>query len=179
MHLLQRQKLRGHWGNFKPNFRTELIKACTICGILLICIAIMGGGAIEMGEKREIKGLHRNQLETEVSLFRSICRWPLGQAGSQIPFLTPRALTYRGLIACKGYREFTLCLYTAPSLYLCKDSRLSIFPPSGSLETEAESSSFCPIVHAAKQNQSRAFSHQPVTLFQCRGTQVPSKSLYR
>ena len=132
-----------------------------------------------MGEKREIKGLHRNQLETEVSLFRSICRWPLGQAGSQIPFLTPRALTYRGLIACKGYREFTLCLYTAPSLYLCKDSRLSIFPPSGSLETEAESSSFCPIVHAAKQNQSRAFSHQPVTLFQCRGTQVPSKSLYR
>lgn len=45
-----------------------------------------------------------------------------------------------------------------PILYLCKDSRLSIFPPSGLLETEAESSSFCPTVHAAKQNQSRAFS---------------------
>lgn len=44
MHLLQRQKHRGHWGNFKPNFRTELIKACTICGILLICMTVMEGG---------------------------------------------------------------------------------------------------------------------------------------
>ena len=52
---MQRQKLRGHRGNFKPNFRTVLIKACTICGILLICIAIMGGGAIEMGKKESDK----------------------------------------------------------------------------------------------------------------------------
>lgn len=169
MHLLQRQKLRGHWGNFKPNFRTVLIKACTICGILLICIAIMGG-AIEMGKKkRVIKGLHRNQLWNE-ALFQINSRQALGQAGSQIPFLTARALTHRGLIAWKVTVEFYLVSIHSPFpiLYLCKDSRLSIFPPSGLLETEVESSSFCPIVHAAKQNQSRAFSRQPVTLLQCR-----------
>lgn len=93
MHLLQRQKHRGHWGNFKPNFRTELIKACTICGILLICITIMGwGGGNREGKKREIKDCIVTEFKTKVSLLRSVHRWRLGQGESQIPFLTLRGL---------------------------------------------------------------------------------------
>lgn len=114
-----------------------LIKACTICGILLICIAIMGGGNRD-GKKRVIKGLHRNQLKLKPS-FRSIHRWPLGQAGSQIPFLTARALTHRGELHERLPWIYLVSIHSPfPILYLCKDSRLSIFPPSGLLETEVE-----------------------------------------
>jgi hypothetical protein len=55
----KKEKHRGHWGNFKPNFRTELLKACTICGILLICITVRGGGQ----EGREKEGRIVQQLD--------------------------------------------------------------------------------------------------------------------
>lgn len=88
-HLLQRQKLRGHWGNFKTKFCTVLIKACTIC--VEFCSDALSNGGNRDGEKREIKGCIGTSWNWSL-LFRSIHRWPLGQAGSQIPFLTARAL---------------------------------------------------------------------------------------